>query len=361
MQLWNFFCKIHKEIGIVPYYTFFYNLNLKNFSNLNRNNSGLYIYKGALMKKIILFPIFILLVSLVMTACSEEKGQTQKEKDQLSIYTTVFPLQYFTERIGGKFVSVKTIYPPGADEHTFEPSQKDMIKLADSDLFFYIGLGLEGFVEKAKGTLKNENVSLISTAESLILDPAEEHGDAEEEEDHGHGDFNPHVWLDPIYSKEMAAVIRDSLIEKMPQNKEVFDQNYQQLANELDELNSEFESTIQNAKHKNIIVTHAAFSYWEQRYGIEEISISGLSTTNEPTQRELEKIISLADKQGFRYILFEQNVQSKLAEIVQKEIGARALPVHNLGILTKENIKDNETYFSLMKQNLESLKTALND
>ena len=47
-----------------------------------------------------------------------------------------------------------------------------------------------------------------------------------------------------LYSKEMAAIIRDSLIEKMPENKEDFNQNYQQLANELDELNSEFETTI---------------------------------------------------------------------------------------------------------------------
>jgi zinc transport system substrate-binding protein len=146
----------------------------------------------------------------------------------------------------------------------------------------------------------------------------------------------------------------------MPQNKETFNQNYQQLANELDQLHSEFESTIQDAKHRNILVTHAAFSYWEQRYGIEQISISGLSTTNEPTQRELEEIITLSDDLGLHYILFEQNVQSKLAEIVQEEIGARALPVHNLGVLTKENIKDKETYFSLMEQNLESLKKALN-
>jgi zinc transport system substrate-binding protein len=315
------------------------------------------------MKKIILLP-FILLISLVITACSSENEQSEKKKEQLTIYSTVFPLQYFTERIGGKYVNVSTIYPPGADEHTFEPSQKDMIKLADSDLFFYIGLGLEGFVESAKESLKNENVTLIPTAEDLILDPVEEHEEHEEHddhEDHGEGDVNPHVWLDPIYSKDMAAVIRDSLIEKMPQNKETFNQNYQMLADELDQLNSEFESTIQNAKHKEILVTHAAFSYWEQRYGIEQISISGLSTTNEPTQRELEEIISLADKEGLHYILFEQNVQSKLAEIVQKEIGAKALPVHNLGILTKENIKDKETYFSLMQQNLESLKTALND
>jgi zinc transport system substrate-binding protein len=322
------------------------------------------------MKKNFLFPIILLIVTFVMTACSNEKEQSQKENDELSIYTTVFPLQYFTERIGGKHVNVNTIYPPGADEHTFEPSQKDMIKLADSDLFFYIGLGLEGFVEKAKTSLKNENVLLIPVAEDLNLESAEEHTEHEEEgheeeghkdEEHEHGDFNPHVWLDPIYSKEMAAVIKDSLVEKMPDNKQVFEQNYQQLAEELDQLNVEFEDTIKNAKHKDILVTHAAFSYWEHRYGLKEISISGLSTTNEPSQRELEDIISLADELGLHYILFEQNVQSKLAEIVQEEIGAKALPVHNLGILTKENIEENETYFSLMKQNLKSLNTALND
>ena len=321
------------------------------------------------MKKNFLFLIILLIVSFVMTACSNEKEQSQKENDKLSIYTTVFPLQYFTERIGGKHVNVNTIYPPGADEHTFEPSQKDMIKLADSDLFFYIGLGLEGFVEKAKTSLKNENVLLIPVAEDLNLESAEEHEHEEEghedegheDEEHEHGDFNPHVWLDPIYSKEMASVNKDSLVEKMTDNKHGFVQNYQELADELDQLNVEFEDTIKNAKHKDILVTHAAFSYWEHRYGLKEISISGLSTTNEPSQRELEDIISLADELGLHYILFEQNVQSKLAEIVQEEIGAKALPVHNLGILTKENIEENETYFSLMKQNLKSLKTALND
>lgn len=324
------------------------------------------------MKKIIIFLSFLLPFSLIMSACANGKDQSQKKKDLLTIYTTVFPLQYFTERIGGKFVTVQTVYPPGADEHTFEPSQKDMIKLADSDLFFYIGLGLEGFVEKAKQSLKNEHVTFAPVAEDLPLSSdGDSHEDEEsheqeeagsDEEGHDeHGDVNPHVWLDPIYSKDLAAVIRDSLIEKLPQNKEVFNENYQQLAQELEDLNTEFENTIKNATHKNMIVTHAAFGYWEQRYGLEQISISGLTTSNEPTQRELEKIISLADHEGLHYILFEQNVQSKLAEIVQKEIGARALPIHNLGILTEENIEDKETYFSLMKQNLESLNTALNN
>jgi zinc transport system substrate-binding protein len=317
------------------------------------------------MKKIILILSFLLSFSLLLSACSSGKEQTQtKNKDQLTIYTTVFPLQYFTAQIGGKHVNVKTIYPPGADEHTFEPSQKDMMNLADSDLFFYIGLGLEGFVEKAKGTLKNEHVTMAAAADKLKLPTdSDSHEEEEQEEEHHehHGDINPHVWLDPIYSKEMAAVIRDALIKQMPQQKELFNENFQKLSLQLDELNTNFEQTLKTAKHKKVIVTHAAFGYWEKRYGIEQISISGLSTANEPTQKELEKIISLADQEGLHYMLFEQNVHSKLGKIVQKEIGAKALPIHNLAILSEENIKNKETYFSLMNQNLESLKTALNN
>ncbi|HEY2422293.1 MAG TPA: zinc ABC transporter substrate-binding protein [Neobacillus sp.] len=309
------------------------------------------------MKKIILILSVLFSFSILLSACSNAKEQGPNKKNQLTIYTTVFPLQYFTEQIGGKYVAVKTIYPPGADEHTFEPSQKDMMHLADSDLFFYIGLGLEGFVEKAKGTLKNQNVTMVATADKLQL-PKDGHSD-EVADGHQHGDVNPHVWLDPIYSRDMAAVIRDALVKKMPQNKKVFDQNYQKLAKELEQLNAKYEGTISKAAHKKIIVTHAAFGYWEKRYGIEQISISGLSTTNEPTQKELEKIISLAENEGIHYILFEQNVKSQLGNIVQKEIGAKALPIHNLAVLTEKNINDKETYFSLMNKNLDSVETAL--
>lgn len=311
------------------------------------------------MKRIIYILSFFLPLSLFLSACSSNNQPAPNNRAQLSVYTTVFPLQYFTERIGGKYVDVHTIYPPGSDEHTFEPSQKDMMKLADSDLFFYIGLGLEGFVEKAKNTLKNEHVTMVPTAEALQL-PKDNHYD-DEDEDHHHGDINPHVWLDPVYAKNIAAIIRDQLAEKMPQHQELFSENYQTLEDELDDLNSSFETTIGKAKKKQIIVTHAAFGYWESRYGIEQISISGLSTTNEPTQKELEKIISIANQKGLHYILFEENVQSKLGKIVQKELGAKALQVHNLAILSQENINNKETYFSLMEQNLETLEKALND
>jgi zinc transport system substrate-binding protein len=325
--------------------------------------------------------ILLLLLGSFLTGCVDENNNTTKDSDKASIYTTVYPLQYFSERIGGDLITVNSIYPPGADEHTYEPSQRDMMNLADSDVFFYIGLGLEGFVDKAESTLKNEGVQFISLGENIHLEEenheeesheGESHDeeshdeDAHEEESHDHdnhqhGDIDPHVWLDPIYSKEMALGIKDSLIELMPEHKDTFEKNFQQLETELMALDTAFEETINSGKHKEVIVSHAAFGYWEERYGLEQISISGLSSGAEPSQKELEQIVKTAKEKDLKYILFEQNVSSKLGEIIQDEIKAKALPIHNLATLTDENIKNKETYFTIMEQNIDSLSKALNE
>ena len=158
----------------------------------------------------------------------------------------------------------------------------------------------------------------------------------------------------------MAKSIKDALVKQMPDKKEEFVKNYNTLAQKLDTLNNQYTETIHQSKHKEIIVSHAAFGYWETRYGLKQISISGLSTSNEPSQKALETIVATAKKHDIHYIFFEQNVSSKLTETVQKEIGAEPLTLHNLGILTTEDIKNNRDYFSIMNTNLEALKKALN-
>jgi len=336
------------------------------------------LVRGDKMKKLILFISILLPISILLAACGDDSKQVDsaaKDDQQLTIYTTVYPLQFFTEEIGGDAVHVETIYPPGSDEHTFDPSQQDMINLADSDLFFYVGLGLEGFVEKAKGSLKDEDVTIVATGDSLLATEAfshqsetaehsEEDAHTEEEEHtdddgHNHGDIDPHVWIDPIYAKEMAHSIKEALISELPEKEEEFTKNYEALAEKLDQLNEQFNEVISPAEHKEIIVSHAAYGYWESRYGLEQISVSGLSTSSEPSQKELEKIINTAKNEDIHYIFFEQNVSSKLTEIVQNEIGAEPLILHNLSTRTEKDIENNADYFTIMEDNLEALKTAL--
>lgn len=338
-------------------------------------------------KSFLLFTLAIL--ALFTAACGEKSSTSQQSsdtKDTLSVYTTVYPLSYFTERIGGDFVEVSSIYPPGANEHTFEPTQKDMMKLADANLFFYIGLGLEGFVENAKKTLANEDVTMIATAnqvsdaqlaistghthdETAAEDHDHDHAateethDHEEEghnhDDHDHGDIDPHVWLSPVISQNLALSIKNALVEKMPEQEATFTANYETLVKELQNLDEQFKTMAEEASEKTFFVSHAAFGYIAGEYGLTQIPIAGLNSQTEPSQKELTTIVDKAKELGIEYILFEQNVSSKLAEVIQKEVGADSLVLHNLSILTNDDLKNNETYFTLMEKNIETLKTAL--
>lgn len=321
--------------------------------------------------------LLIPMLALILTACNandtENSSTTETSDDKLSIYTTVYPLQYFSERIGGDAVNVASIYPAGANEHSFEPTQKDMMALADADLFFYIGLGLEGFVENAKETLANEDVKLVATAQDVTeqqLHISAGHSHAEDEEshdehaedhdDHAHSDLDAHVWLSPIISQQLALTIKDELVAALPEQEAVFTKNYEALVADLLELNEEFEAMAAKVSNKTFFVSHAAFGYIAGHYGLTQVPIAGLNSQSEPSQKELAAIVNSAKKQQAQYIFFEQNISSNLTKIIQNEIGAKTLTLHNLSVLTKEDIKNNEDYFTLMRKNIEALQQGLN-
>jgi zinc transport system substrate-binding protein len=332
----------------------------------------------------------VLMFSLILSGCGKtetvNKSDDKKNQDTLTVYTTIYPLEDFTKKIGGEYVEVQSIYPPNVDAHSFEPSQKDMVSLANSDLFIYTGVGLEGFAEKAVEALKQEDVQIVKAAEGIELIETEdehhhgdgeseseqhedenghseedEHEDSEEHEDHTDGDLDPHVWLDPVLSIDLAKNIKNALSKQMPERTAEFESNFNQLKNELEKLDQEFKTTIDSSKTKNLLVAHAAYGYWEKRYGIEEIAISGLSPTQEPSQKELQAIIEESSEHNIQYVIFEQNVSPKIAKIIQEEIGAKSLTLHNLEAITEENIKQKDDYFSIMRKNLETIKTVLNN
>lgn len=304
--------------------------------------------------------------STTTTTTDDKVSKTDEDTNKIDIYTTVYPLSYFAERIGGDYVNVSSIYPPGTNEHTFEPTQADMMALADADLFFYIGLGLEGFVENAKDTLKNENVKMVAASDAIPDDmlhaSAEEEHEHEEEshEEHDHGDIDPHVWLSPILAQNLATAVKDELVATLPEQEQLFNENYDQLISELKSLDQEFEQMASEAKTKTFFVSHASFGYIAEEYGLDQIAIAGINSQSEPSQKELTEIVDQAEMLQVSYILFEQNVSSKLSTVIQNEVGADSLQLNNLSVLTQEDINNGETYFTLMEKNIDTLKQALN-
>ncbi|MGR3763047.1 metal ABC transporter solute-binding protein, Zn/Mn family [Rossellomorea sp. NS-SX7] len=385
------------------------------------------------MNRLALFMIIGALV--ILSACQNNPSSTSSEKEDLTITTSLYPLQYFGERIGGDVVEVSTLLPPGADAHTFEPTPKDMIAIAESDLFIYNGLGMESYSSKIAASLKDEETLMLEATNGVDVisashDHEDEHGAAEtgesdsdnnqhenrekaefsgdspgddahdeqgettsdgeasheeethdrhsedssesdantgedhsgdEDKEHSHGDYDPHVWLDPKRSEKLAANIRDALIELRPEEKETFEKNYKDLQKDLDTLHHDFSKAVEGKEHPEILVSHAAYGYWEDTYGIEQLAVAGLSPTDEPSQRELKNIIVKAREHGFNYVIFEQNVTPRIAKIIQNEIKAKPLHIHNLSVLTEEDIEANDDYMSLMKENIETIRKAVED
>lgn len=346
------------------------------------------------MKKIFTIISAFILV-FVISGCSsnsssKEPNDTKGKK--LEIYTSIYPLQYITEQIGGDNVTVKSIYPPGVDAHTYEPTSKEMTDMAKSDAFIYLGAGMESFAETAASALSKQDVKFIEIAkhEALFSKSSDghdghDHGtdtdhNAEadndhDEHDHGaeadhnaevhddhdghdHGDKDPHIWLDPLRMIDMGAIIKDELITLNPENKKQYEKNYEALTKSLTALDQEFVTSLKDKQNKHILVSHAAYGYWEQRYGIEQIAISGLSSSDEPSQKDLAKIAKLAKEHQIKYVIFEQNASDRVSTIIQEHIKAEALHIHNLEVLTDEDIKNNADYISLMKANLAVLNKA---
>ncbi|QQK80894.1 zinc ABC transporter substrate-binding protein [Salicibibacter cibi] len=299
--------------------------------------------------------IFILMISssIAFAGCQGESSDNEREGDPLEIHTTVFALEDFASKIGGSEVEAESIYPPNADAHSFEPTANELIELAESDAFIYSGVGMEGFVETAEEMLADEDVDMVPAGEGIEL--------IDNDHDAEHGDGDPHIFLDPSRSIDVAENIKNTLIELRPEQEAYFTENYETLRDDLEALDQTLESTFAEAEHDQIIVSHAAYGYWEDRYGLEQLSVLGLSSNEEPSQAELAEIVEIADEDDIGYVVFENNVSSTVTEVIQEEIGAESLILRNLESVSEEDMANGEDYFSMMEKNIETLETALNE
>ncbi|WP_188206621.1 metal ABC transporter solute-binding protein, Zn/Mn family [Alkalibacillus aidingensis] len=323
---------------------------------------------------------------------SEDIDEQTEENDEQTedigkIITSLYPIEYIVSEIVGDFAEVETVMPPGADAHVYEPSTRQMIELADSDAFFYIGETMEVFSDTMANSLDSEGVHTFELAkfeEQLFMDYGDEqvddhhedeHGDEddhhhedehghEEEEnddhDHEHGDYDPHFWLDPSRMISAGDILLDELITLYPNHEEVFRDNYEQFTDNMEELDTSFQEALVN-EEVNILVAHAAFSYWEEAYGINQISIRGVSSSQEPSQRELQQLFETLEDLNIDHVILESNRDDRLAETVADEFNLDVYHLHNLETRTEENVEHGLDYMDIMRENLEVLIQTMED
>jgi len=303
--------------------------------------------------------LWFLLAGAVFATAACSTASTEEDGGEVKVYTTVFALESLTEQIAGDNAEVRSIYPNGADIHSYEPTQRDMMDYAEGDLFVTTNEGLDPVAGKISDVIGDDTEVLEAAGDTdQLLENTHSH-DHGHGEDHDHGDMDPHVWLDPVLSIEMAEGVKDKLSELDPDNAEEYEENYENVKSDLEQLDRELNTVTENKAVENVYISHESIGYLSDRYGFVQHGVSGMNNEN-PTQQEVIDMLEGLKADGSKYILVEQNVSSKVTDIISDRGGVEQLEFHNLSVLMDEDDPDAD-YQSLMRGNIEALDKALND
>ncbi|KXT76805.1 zinc ABC transporter substrate-binding protein AdcA [Streptococcus sp. DD12] len=275
--------------------------------------------------------------------------------DKIKVVTTFYPVYEFTKAVTGDQADVSMLMKAGTEPHDFDPSTKDVAKISDADVFVYLDPNMETWEPKVIKSIDKKNLTVIQATGDMLLAPGVAEEEEEGHEGHTHA-YDPHVWLSPKRAITLVNNIRDALIAKYPDKKDSFTANAKAYTDKLSQLDKEYTEALSNAKQKSFVTQHAAFGYLALDYGLNQIAISGVSPDTEPSAKRLASLSKYIKKYDIQYIYFEENASSKVSKTLAKEAGVKTAVLNPLESLTNKELKSGEDYFSVMKENLKSLK-----
>ena len=268
-----------------------------------------------------------------------------------------YPLEYAATKAGGDKVNVTNLTLPGQEPHDLELTPQQITSLEEADLVVYLK-GFQPAVDKAVEQSGAKNKLDLSQAIQLRPAAADHDHDSEagETEDHNHGTTDPHFWLDPTLEAKAVNAIADELSKIDAQNKSTYETNAKNVTNDLTALDEEYKSGLKNCQVKTIITTHAAFGYLTERYGLEQIGISGLSPNEQPSPARIAKVQEEAKEHGVTTIFFETLTSDEVAKAIAGDLALKTAVLDPIEGITTESA--GQDYPSVMKANLDAIKQA---
>lgn len=288
-----------------------------------------------------------LLAGTSLAACS---GGGDQESGRLQVVAAFYPLQYAAERVAGGHAEVSNLTQPGKEPHDLELSVRQVAQVSDADLAVY-EKHFQAAVDHAVGARHGADVDAAAVVDLL---PPEEHAD---EQEHAHGDLDPHFWQDPLRMATLGDAIAKKLGEVDPDNAATYTSNAASLRSDLEKLDEEYRAGLADCERDTIVVNHDAFGYLA-KYGLHLEPIAGLSPDAEPTAATLASLHDLIRREGITTVFSETLVSKKTADSLAHELGIQTAvldPLEGLSAAAEQNGGD---YLSVMRQNLATLKKA---
>ncbi|MGB0766700.1 MAG: metal ABC transporter substrate-binding protein [Phycisphaeraceae bacterium] len=279
-------------------------------------------------------------------------GADASDDARPTVVATTTMIADATRIIAGDDLRVVGLMRDGEDPHVYQPTPQDGNAIADADLVLANGLHLESKLDKL---IQGKASRLLYLAEQDGIEPIADAG-AESAAD-------PHCWMDVTLFRTYVTGIRDALIELDPEREDAYTQRAADYLAELDTLHAwvieQFESV--PAERRVIITSHDAFNYFGRAYGVEVHGIVGISTEQQASPRDIQRLEEMIRDKGIRAVFYETSVKNTLNEMIKQiaeetgvEVGG-SLYSDSLG----EQGTEAGTYIGMIRHNTTTMVEAL--
>lgn len=315
------------------------------------------------MSRIKLSRMTILFFFFFILSC--QGSEVGKSPEKLTVVTTLFPLYDFARHVAGSRADVSLLLPPGAEPHGFEPRPADLMRLNASHLFIYTSPDMEPWAADLLKGLRSSKLLVVNASLGIAATGGrgemESRHDPRDHADHQHKSaVDPHLWLDFAKAMKMVDNIRDGLVQKDPEGRELYEKNAAAFNEQLKDLDRRYRTALQGCRIRSLITGgHFAFHYLASRYGLEYYSVYGFSPDAEPSPGSLARISEALKQKSSRHLFYEELIDPRVARTIASETGASLIRLHGAHNLTKEEFDRGETFIGIMNDNLKQLKKGL--
>jgi ABC-type Zn uptake system ZnuABC Zn-binding protein ZnuA len=316
-----------------------------------------------LFNKKIIISLLTLLLLTAGTGCTAPAGQQADNDGRLKVVATTTIVGDVVARVGADHVALDVLLPVGADPHTYDPAPRDVVMIADADVVFASGLGLETFldtlIENAGAAGRVVQVSEGIAFTELIEKSADEHeGDADTHQDESR---DPHTWTDPNLVMVWVEVMAARLSDLDPAHAGDYAANAAAYQVELSTLDTWVRQQVDQIPEAErlIVADHTQYSYFAARYGFTQVGaiIPGYSTLAEPSVKEMAALQDAVALLGVKAIFVGSDTNPALAERMAEDTGIKVVTLYT-GSLTAAD-GEAPTYIDYIRYNVGAIVEAL--
>lgn len=285
-------------------------------------------------------------------------GQTIPTRSEtLKIVTTTIPVTDFTKAVVGDRAEVTYLLPTNVGPHDFQAKPDDVRTIADADVLVQNGLELESYLDDLIANANNPDLKTIDSSQGIEpLTGQEEHAEEEHAEGHEHGEFDPHIWLDPKRAIQQVENIRDGLIAADPDGEAAYTANAAAYIEQLKALDAEIAETLQPYTGEEFITYHDFAFYFADSYGLKAEYLVGMPDEN-PSPEDVKRVLETAQTENLKVLLTEPQAGDGQFAALAGDLDVQVSNFDPMETSAPQGVEP-DYYLQTMRKNVESLEAA---